>query len=100
MNYIFHLQVQKEVEKWSKNRHDGEETSYSLVADTDSEAEIDMNVCFKCDVLFEPEEKEIYGCDHCPQWYHKRCLPSAVLWMTEDENVLLSDIDVDCDFCT
>ena len=27
-------------------------------------------------------------------------LPSAVLQMAEDENVLLSDIDVDCDFCT
>ena len=73
----------------------------SFVPDTESEGDvsIDVNKCFKCDEEFDPEDKEVYGCDHCPHWYHRRCLPAAVLAMAEAEGQDLADVDVDCDYC-
>ena len=44
--------------------------------------------------------EKIYGCDHCPWWFHKRCLPAAVLAIVETEGRDLKDVDVDCDYCS
>ena len=54
-------------------------------SDSDGEMEIDVNKCFKGDKASDPDDKEVYGCDHCPQWFHPRCLPPTVLAITEAE---------------
>ena len=90
---------QKMMKTWE--RDSDEHQRLSFVPDTESEGDvsIDVNKCFKCDEEFDPEDKEVYGCDHCPRWYHHRCLPTAVLAMAEAEGQDLADVDVNCDYC-
>ena len=87
-------------DKWKHDEEEQKRSSFVPDSDSDDEFEINVNKCHKCDVRFKEDEPDVYGCDHCPRWYHKRCLPASVLAIVEAEDVDLADVDVDCDYCS
>ena len=87
--------------KW--DHEEDEQKHQNFVPDSDSEDndfQINVNSCHKCDVMFDEDEPNVYGCDYCPWWFHKWCLPAAVLVIAEAEGKNLADIDVNCDYCS
>ena len=86
--------------KWECDTDEKKWLSFVPDSNSDGDVEIDQNKCTKCDVIFEKDEEDVYGCDHCPRWFHKRCLPATVLAIAEAEGKPLAEIDVDCDYCT
>ena len=92
-------QGKKASAKWTR---EFDEDDFSFVADTESDGAEDISIkkCFKCDIEFEEEDDEIYGCDNCPRWFHCHCLPQMVLQMAESEGLEIKDMDFDCNYCT
>ena len=58
--------VQQMSKKWERDSDEKKRLSFVPDSDSDGEVEIDVNKCFKCDIAFKKNKKEVYGCDHCP----------------------------------
>ena len=77
--------AKKMLEPWERDTDERKCLSFVPDSDSEGDVEIDINKCFKCDEEFDPNDKEVYRCDHCPRWFHRRCLPKAVLAIAEAE---------------
>ena len=50
--------------QWEQDFDEWKHLSFIPDSDSDVEAEIDINKCFMCDEAFNPNDKEVYGCDN------------------------------------
>ena len=92
--------VKQMSKKWECDSDENKWLSFVPDSNSDGDIKIDVNKCFKRDIAFKKKENEVYGCDHCPGWYHQKCLPAVVLTIAEAKEKALADIDIDCDYCT
>ena len=57
---------QKMFNPWERDSDEWMHLSFIPDNDSEGDVEIYVNKCFKYNEEFDPDDKEVYRCDHCP----------------------------------
>ena len=57
---------QKMFNPWEQDSDEWMHLSFIPDNDSEGDVEIYVNKCFKYNEEFDPDDKEVYRCDHCP----------------------------------
>jgi hypothetical protein len=66
---------------------------------TDDDGKINCKACFACEEAFLKDDKEVYGCDNCPRWFHHRYMPPYVFEEAEEEDIAVDEVLFVCVYC-